>query len=255
MSRKERDKKYYESKKGTKSKNWWFVLYPDDLPVDWKQRLINLNIRIFISPLHEHDQNADGTPKKAHHHVIFMFDSIKSLAQIYDIIIGCFPDKSESGEIIGVGHFCKENKEPDNSTSQVIINSIVQSTRYLAHLDNPEKYQYNPEQIEGLSGADPLQYLKKTTREVIQSYIDIQNTIIENGITEYSDLCIYLASNGMFEEFELVSRHATIHFRAFIDSYRNRIKEEKRIQNQERKLEVFKDQIKSTLEKLNKADK
>ena len=204
MGKKDRNKKYYEKTKATKSKNWWFVFYPEDLPIDWKQRLIDLNIRIFISPLHEHDQNADGTPKKAHHHVIFMFDSIKSLKQVHEMLLSNFPDISDKGDICGIGHFCKPDSEPDGSTTQVIINSIVQATRYLCHLDNPEKYQYNQEQIESLGGADPLQYLKKTTREIIQSYIDIQNTIMENEIYEYCDLCNYLASNGEYDNFELV---------------------------------------------------
>lgn len=226
MSKKERkskDKRYYEKTKSIKSKNWWFVFYPDDLPDDWKQRLINLNMRIFISPLHEHDQNADGQPKKPHHHVIFMFDSIKSLSQLWDMLHELFPVCSGS-ELCGIGHFCKSRSEPDGSTSQVIVHSIVQATRYLAHLDNPEKYQYNPEQIEALGGADVLQYLKKTTREIIDTYIDIQNIIQENELKEYFDLCNYLASNGEYDMFELVARHATVHFKAYIESYRHKEK-------------------------------
>lgn len=229
-NRKQKDNRYYEKTKAYKSKNWWFVFYPEDLPEDWKQRLIDLNIRIFISPLHEHDQNADGKPKKAHHHIIFMFDSIKSLKQVHEMLLNSFPDISVNGDICGIGHFCTADSKPDGSTTQVVINSIVQATRYLCHLDNPEKYQYNQEQIESLGGADPLQYLKKTTREIIETYIDIQNLIIENHLEEYFDLCNYLASEGEFDKFELVARHATVHFKAYIESFRNKYKYKRQVE-------------------------
>ena len=74
----------------------------------------------MISPLHKDDVNPYGEVKKPHYHVIVMFDSVKTLEQFAE-----FADTFG-----GVG---KEK-----------VNSIRGYARYLCHLDNPEKAQYNP---------------------------------------------------------------------------------------------------------------
>ena len=64
-------------KKSTKDgryRYWTIVVYPDSAPQDWRQKLDGL--QWVESPLHDKDVNADGTPKKAHWHIM-IFNSGK----------------------------------------------------------------------------------------------------------------------------------------------------------------------------------
>ena len=65
-----------------RKRNWVFVLYPDSAPENWREQLRDMLVPGFISPLHDKDVNADGTPKKPHWHVILTFKGLKSYEQV-----------------------------------------------------------------------------------------------------------------------------------------------------------------------------
>lgn len=113
-----------------RTRNYATIVYPESAPPDWLQKLREMHIPAFVSPLHDKDTNPDGTPKKAHHHVLIMFDSVKTQEQADEVfaVIG------------GVGH------EDVKSTRGY--------ARYLWHADNPEKYQYEKSEVVSLGGAD-----------------------------------------------------------------------------------------------------
>ena len=119
-----------KSKTQVRTRNFATVVYPESAPENWQDILTQQFVPAFISPLHDRDINPGGEPKKAHYHVMIMFDGVKTLEQAQSIftLIG------------GVG--CE----------------VVQSTRgyarYLCHLDNPEKAQYNADNVKSLCGAD-----------------------------------------------------------------------------------------------------
>lgn len=118
-------------RKDKRGRNWWFVVYPDSLPDHWVEILDDLHVPAFISPLHDHDINADGEPKKPHYHVILMFDGNKSFEQIQEI-----------------------SKDVLHGTIPQRIDHLRGTVRYLIHMDNPEKYQYDVKDIISLAGAD-----------------------------------------------------------------------------------------------------
>ena len=106
------------------------VVYPESAPENWQSVLEEQFVPAFISPLHDQDLNPGGEKKKAHYHVIIMFDGVKTDAQAKELF-----DK-----IGGVG--CEK------------IQSIRGYARYLCHLDNPEKVQYDQAKVRSLCGAD-----------------------------------------------------------------------------------------------------
>ena len=114
----------------TRYRNWATVIYPESVTPDWIQKLDDLKIPVFISPLHDRDTNPTGEPKKAHYHVMMMFEGKKSRSQVQDLV----------DAFGGVG--------------AEKINSIRGYARYLCHLDNPEKAQYNIDDVVALYGAD-----------------------------------------------------------------------------------------------------
>lgn len=110
------------------------VVYPDSAPSDWQERLTQEHVSAFISPLHDKDKNPDGTQKKPHWHVMLMYDGVKSQEQVdalWDRVLG-----------------------PDRVKHYETVNSTRGYGRYLCHMDNPEKAQYDRADVVSLSGAD-----------------------------------------------------------------------------------------------------
>lgn len=116
----------------SRTRNYTTIVYPDSdsTPEKWLDILSDHLVPAFVSPLHEDDLNPTGEKKKPHFHVVIMFDSVKTIEQAREIC------KS----IGGVG--CEA------------VKSIRGVARYLCHLDNPEKAQYDPTNVRCLCGAD-----------------------------------------------------------------------------------------------------
>lgn len=120
-----------DAKRVGRTRNFATVVYPDSAPADWKEKLDQLHVAAFISPLHDKDINPNGEPKKAHYHVLVMFEGPKD----YDTQV-----KPIFDEIGAVG--------------REIVNSARGYARYLCHLDNPEKAPYSPSEVVCMGGAD-----------------------------------------------------------------------------------------------------
>lgn len=130
-SKEKESKAKYDAKRTGRTRNFATVVYPESAPEDWKERLNELHVAALISPLHDKDTNPSGEPKKPHYHVLVMFESPKDYeSQIKPIF----------DQIGGVG--------------REVINSLRGYARYLCHLDNPEKAQYDPTEVISMGGAD-----------------------------------------------------------------------------------------------------
>ena len=147
---------------------WATVVYPESAPDNWLTILRDLMIPCYVSPLHDKDFNADKTPKKAHYHVMLVFEGKKSRAQIEEIV----------KQFGGVG---QEN-----------VKSKRGYARYLCHLDNPEKAQYSPDDVLSYGGLDYESDIGIVINKykVISEMIDF---VSANNIFYYSDLCDYAA--------------------------------------------------------------
>lgn len=55
-----------------KSRYFTFLLYPESVPEDWRERLETLDVPMAISPLHDKDASPMGGYKKPHWHVIYV---------------------------------------------------------------------------------------------------------------------------------------------------------------------------------------
>lgn len=146
-----------------RTRNYVTIVYPESAPSDWQQKLAETCIPALISPLHEHDFNPDGEPKKAHYHVILMFAGVKTIDQVHAI--------------------CKKfgGIRPQQCSN------VQGYARYLVHKDNPEKYQYDPDQVVSLSGADWYEIVK-TNKDRYDTLDDIVHFIMEKHCFSYSDL-------------------------------------------------------------------
>lgn len=153
----------------TRKRNFATLVYPESAPENWLEILQEHLIPAFVSPLHDKDVNPTGEPKKPHYHVMLMFEGKKTSEQVQEII----------DSIGGVG-----NKA---------VNSLRGYARYLCHLDNPEKAQYNVEDVRCLCGSD----YTGTIGLAIDKYKAIREMIDfcqANNISKFTQLVDYCAA-------------------------------------------------------------
>lgn len=124
-------KQVKDDTKDIKSREWWCVVYPESAPSNWRELVQETFLEAFISPLHDKDLNADGTPKKAHYHVVL-----------------AWPGPTTFSNAKGIIEQFKGVIQPKK------IGTLRGVCRYLCHLDNPEKAQYDPNDVVCYNGAD-----------------------------------------------------------------------------------------------------
>lgn len=176
-----------------KKRNWAFVLYPESAPSNWRELLQLTGLECVISPLHDKDVNPDGTPKKPHYHIIICYQGPTS----YNVV--------------------KTLCDSLNCPIPQYLESVKGYYRYLTHMDNPEKAQYNKDDIEALNGFNILNYVEITKAEAAEYKRKIQTLIREKDIIEYCDLLDYLIDNSLFEELDIAMNN-TLLFNNYIKS-------------------------------------
>ena len=167
-------------KRDERVRNWVFILYPESAPEDWKERLQEMCIPCAISPLHDRDLNPDGEKKKAHYHIMIMFDGNKSYEQI------------------------KEITDSFNASIPQKVLSVRGQVRYFCHLDNPEKYQYSEKDIITYGGIDTSELLKKSASYRYNTISDIYDFVKKQEITEITKLLDYCKDEGLEDWFVML---------------------------------------------------
>lgn len=176
----------------TRTRNFACVVYPESAPDNWQDILSDQFVPAFISPLHNKDLNPTGEVKKEHFHVMIMFDSVKTCEQakvIFDLIggVGC-----------------------------EVVNSTRGYARYLCHLDNPEKAQYNIDDVRCLSGADYANVISLVTDKykAIGEMIDFCQA---NNIFSYASLLEYCRLER-FDWFRVLCDNGTVVIKEYLKS-------------------------------------
>ena len=175
-----------------RTRNFATVIYPESAPENWQEILAEQFVPAFISPLHDMDVNPDGEIKKEHYHVMIMFEGVKTQEQAKELF-----DK-----IGGVG--------------TEIVQSQRGYARYLCHMDNPEKYQYPPEKVRSLCGADYTGTIGLVTDKykAISEMIDFCE---EHNIISYSDLLVY-CKYERFDWFRVLCDNGTVVIKEYLKS-------------------------------------
>lgn len=180
----------------TKKRNWTFVLYPESAPSDWRDILTQTGLTIAVSPLHDKDINPDGEPKKAHYHIILCYEG------------------PTTGSIV------KKLVDELNQPIPQPIDSVRGLYRYFTHKDNPEKAQYNENNITTINGFDISNYADLSVREKEKIKAELMTLIDEAEIHEYSTFMKIVKSLNKPDYFHIASTN-TIFFNTFITSLRN----------------------------------
>lgn len=186
-------------KKDERTRNWTFVVYPESAPEDWREIIDGFHVPWVESPLHDKDVNPDGEVKKPHWHVMIMFSSNKSYNQIREITMKL------------------------NAPNPQKVANAKGMIRYFAHMDNPEKYQYDKTEIVAHAGADISNYLAATTAERYELIREMLSFVNEQKITEIKDLLDYAMYERFDDWFQLLCDNSAYIVDSYIKSNRHRL--------------------------------
>lgn len=184
--------------KESRTRNWTVVLYPESAPSDWRDILDGLHIEWVESPLHEFDTNATGEVKKPHWHLLLMFGGVKSFDQVCEVV------------------------KPLNCPIPERCHNAKAMVRYMAHLDNPEKYRYNVSDIKAHGGVDISELLRPSSSERYTLIRDMSAYIRDNDVTEFSDFFYYAMSEHFDDWFPLLCDSSAYVIGQVIKSQRHR---------------------------------
>ena len=156
--------------KDGRTRNWTILVYPDSAPDGWRDVILALHIPAYVSPLHDKDVSADGSPKKPHYHVVLSFRGKKSVAQVQAI----------SDQLSGVRV----------DWEHCAVGDLTGTVRYLVHFDDANKAQYDVSDIEVFGGADVMAHFTgaSDTDGAVGEMMDWLN---EQGITSFAALARY----------------------------------------------------------------
>ncbi len=164
----------------SKSKYFCCMLYPDSATYDVDniiKALAEEHLSFALSPIHDRDLEDDGSPKKAHFHLLLAYTSATTLNNIRGWFNVCGLPESELHSVricaSGVGYY-----------------------RYLTHKDNPEKAQYDDKYIRVFNDYDEV--FKKfsiTESDKIDKLVRIFQIVDELNTISFHNLIQYLMLN------------------------------------------------------------
>lgn len=156
-----------------KSRYFMFIIYTDNdehlQSLDYIKKNYN-----YVGILHNQDKTEDGEIKKQHYHIIIKFENQRGLHSVCN-------------EIGIEENYCKK------------LNSYTRSLRYLIHRDNPDKYQYNIDEVFGTLIDDFNKAINDETEE--DSVIKIIDIIENNDIKSLKQLCLLMCKNHLYSTF------------------------------------------------------
>lgn len=182
-----------------KKRNWAFLLYPESAPENWTEILQNTGLQFAVSPLHDKDLNPTGETKKPHYHIILCYSGPTSFNVVNSLC----------------KNLCQPIPQP--------LEQVKGYYRYFSHKDNPEKAQYDEEDILCFNGFNILDYADLTKSEIENIKKHLQTIIRNADILEYSDFMDFLLDNEMHTEYSIASNN-TYFFEKYISSRRNKNK-------------------------------
>lgn len=170
-------------------------LYDDSCSPCWRQVLQAMHTPAFAI-YHNHDiKIATGELKKPHWHVLIMFG--RQIIKTY---------ASRVADELGAANGYWESVPYKHGYA-----------RYMCHMDNPEKYQYNPNDVICFGGADYIEFtINNAEKSKIKNdiLIEIIQMVRQNEIKSYAMVINFAIDNGNMEWLNVLRQNG-----AFIAEY------------------------------------
>lgn len=169
---------------------WAIEIYPDSCIDKFDEYLQNNGFQCAISPLHDKDLNDDGTNKKPHYHVEFIFKGTRKKEYILKIC-----------------------QELNTNLYAQCLEDCQAYYEYLTHKNNPSKYQYDENEIIYIN-CNRSDFMKEDYMRILE-YID------NNNVKTLVTLTRKLRKDNEKQLLKYVSNNTY-----YINSYLNSVKED-----------------------------
>lgn len=116
---------------------WATILYPESCCINFLEIINSSGFPCALSPLHDQDVDEDGVLKKPHYHLLIWFKGSRRRSQVEKLRIAL--------KAVGLEK----------------INNPSGYARYLCHLDDLDKAQYDKENVQCFNGLDYTSILAK----------------------------------------------------------------------------------------------
>ena len=170
------------------------ILYPDSNTYNVDSiisELANQHISFSVSPIHDRDIKEDGSPKKPHYHLLVAYPNATTLNNFCNLFYVCGLQKSDLHIVqlcySGLGYF-----------------------RYLTHKDNPEKAQYDDNEIRIFNDYNGIfEKFKKTEKDKTNNLVRIFQLVDELDTISFHTLMQYLMLNEV-DLFEMITSSSAL---------------------------------------------
>ncbi|MCM1050250.1 MAG: Rep family protein [Clostridiales bacterium] len=182
--------------------SYTFEMYVESLPQSFEEELKNLHCKVAYilhdrdkyaeSDLKKYIKNNEGKPpdwkvgdiKKPHYHIVLKFENLKSI----------------KGVLLMLAPLEVKYIEPVQTERGMI--------RYLIHIDDVEKYQYNKKDIV-LYGGYNIDKFFESDKDINDIKKELRNILLkDNGFYTYNyfDFYNYIADNYSYEYLDIIDR-------------------------------------------------
>lgn len=178
--------------KDDRIRNITFMLYEDSCNPNWKQLLENEHIP-FLYIYHDRDLNPTGEPKKPHWHVILCFEGKKSPEQLQYYV-----------DLFGAANGVYQQ-----------VQSLRAMARYLCHMDNPDKAQYDSGEV--VSCSIDYTHITDIPNNKYKAISEMISFCEDEGVISYRELITY-AMTHRYDWFVALCDNATLPMMSYLKS-------------------------------------
>lgn len=189
-----------------KSRYWVAVGYPENFRDDWQDEISNLLQLPFAYCIHDKDLQKDGTPRKAHVHIMLMFagpTTEKSALSVFKNLEKPTPNMIKVGEA-PVQHV---SAFPNDHIERIV--NVRQKYEYLIHntddCKRKKKHLYDAyERITG-NNFDIGSYEQVSLSDKLKMKSELTTLIWEKDFINYMDFMRYVQTKMSMDYFEIAS--------------------------------------------------
>lgn len=166
-----------------KARYFTFLLYPESIPEDWKEKLETIGVPMAISPLHDKDlSSVEGQKyKKPHYHVVYVAKN---------------PVTAESVRL----KIKRTLGEKSVAKVQIVVQSMENMYLYLTHESKDavakNKHKYNKKDIWLLNNFDIDRYVTLDVEDKDDMLNDVCDLIDDHGLANIRELRRFVKVHG-----------------------------------------------------------
>lgn len=178
-----------------KARYWTVVVYPESSPPDWVEQVKQTHLAYLISPIHDKDLTAVGDYKKPHYHLVLMWGNPTTFSNVREVL------------------------KPITEVCPQAVNNLGRLARYLVHMDDPDKAQYDVADIQ--SGGVDLEEMLYSQNNRAKQFELVHRYCLEHNITEYKDLLDRTLEDDMTVYHAAINNVSTV--KAYLISWEHKI--------------------------------